>query len=92
MAGPTYVQRTRSPLTMRIAETQRRAAPIRHEAPPVPRRAMSFAEQYRGTEYETVSTVAASREPRVSRGRTFVLVGSAAAICLCGVIAMSATG
>jgi hypothetical protein len=75
---------------MRIAETQRRAASIGHEAPPAPRRAMSFTEQYRGTAYETVSTAVAHREPRVSRGRRFVLVGAAVATCLYAVIVMSA--
>jgi hypothetical protein len=81
----------RSALTTRIAETQRRAASIHREAPPAPRRAMSFTEQYRGTAYETVHTVVARREPRLSRGRTFVVLGAAVATCLYAVI-MSAPG
>jgi hypothetical protein len=40
------------------------------------RRDVSYAELYRGTEYETRTTVAAAATP-VSRGRTFVLVAFA---------------
>lgn len=38
----------------------------------------SFAERYRGTEYETHWTTAPVAEPAVSRGRTMVLVVGAA--------------
>jgi hypothetical protein len=40
------------------------------------RRDLSYAELYRGTEYETRTTVAAAATP-ISRGRTFVLVALA---------------
>jgi hypothetical protein len=50
---------------------------------------MSFTERYRGTEFETIATVATTHEPSVSRGRTFVLVSGLACITLCAAMVLA---
>jgi hypothetical protein len=78
---------THQSLMTRIVETQRRAAISRDEARPPRRRQASFTERYRGTEFETISTVMPQvREPLMSRGRAFVLVSGTAALGMFGLI------
>ncbi|HKZ91494.1 MAG TPA: hypothetical protein VJZ50_05095 [Candidatus Limnocylindrales bacterium] len=84
--------RTRSTLLTRVIETQRQAAASRYDDRRTHRRQVSFAERYRGTEFETLSTALVVREPHISRGRTFVLVTGAATIGLAGVIIAGSMG
>jgi hypothetical protein len=70
--------RTVPSLRARIAEAQSRTTYSIDQSWLTPRREVSYTERYRGTEYETPSTVRVTREPILSRGRSFVLLASAA--------------
>ena len=75
----------------RINEKQRQAVIAGHETRPIRRRRQqSYAERYRGTEFETVKYTAPAGEPVVSRGRAFVLVTGAATIGFCGLVVHAA--
>ena len=78
--------RTRPTLMARIMEAQKRAAYADREPRATRHRDVSFAERYRGTEYETRSPVLVTHEPPVSRGRSFVIVLGAAALSMTGAL------
>lgn len=81
---------SRPSLRTRIIEAQTRATYTVDSAYSTRRRKESFVERYRGTEYETPSTVIVVREPLVSRGRSFVLLMGATVVCVAGVILAAA--
>ena len=85
-AGP------RPSLRTRIVEEQARATYSTAQSHLAPRRKPSFTERYRGTEYETPTTVSATREPLMSRGRSLVLVAGAAAVGMTGLLLTAAPG
>jgi hypothetical protein len=73
----------------RIMETQRRAAVARDERRPPRRTQPTFSERYRGTEFDSWSTLIAepADQPVMERGRQFVIVSGAAAVCLIVLVA-----
>jgi hypothetical protein len=83
---------TRPSLRTRITEAQPRATYSVDRSHFAPRRQESFVERYRGTEFESPTTVVAVREPLMSRGRSFVLIVGAAAIGVTGVLLAAAPG
>jgi hypothetical protein len=74
-------RRERTPVSLgtMIRDAQMRASTRSDHPKARLRRGLSYAELYRGTEYQTRTTVAAAATP-MSRGRTFVLVGIATMI------------
>jgi hypothetical protein len=75
----------------RINEAQRRASIAGdHRRPPRPRQQPSYAERYRGTEFETVKAIPRIDEPAISRGRAFVLITGTAALGFLGLVVQAA--
>ena len=82
---------TRQSLRTRIIETERRAAIGRDQSYRPRRRQLTFAERYRGTEFEGPRVAVAEVEPSsLSRGRAFVLLAGAGAIGLCSLVVSAA--
>jgi hypothetical protein len=82
----------RPSLRTRIVEAQARATYSIDQSHLAPRRKPSFSERYRGTEYETPTTVSVTREPLMSRGRSLVLVAGTAAVGMTGLLLTAALG
>lgn len=59
---------------------------------PPTKRDMSFAERYRGTEYEVQQTSAAFSDTGIARGRMFVMVALVATFSLFGLVILSQPG
>jgi hypothetical protein len=77
---------TRPSLRTRIVEAESRATCPIDQSYLTPRREPSFTERYRGTEYETPTTVRVIREPLMSRGRSALLVAGTAAVGMTGLL------
>lgn len=83
---------TRPSLRTRIIEAESRPTYAIDRSYFTPRRQESFVERYRGTEYETPTTVHVVREPIMSRGRSLVLVVGAAVVGMTAVLLAAAPG
>jgi hypothetical protein len=79
--------RTSQSLRTRIDEAQRGAEYSIDQSYFVPRgQGVTFAERYRGTQYETPTPVLVKREPVLSRGRSFLLVVGTASLSITGLL------
>lgn len=81
---------SRPSLRTRIIETQTRATYSVDGTYLARHRQESFVERYRGTEYESPTTILVVREPLVSRGRSLVLVMGATVVGVTAVILAAA--